>query len=74
MRLQKRPHRFWVTPFCRCMGIETHSHVRRFLLGNDLNKCIGKTKLGIGIAAGAGQSRVAYQRIVGPKHQGKRIE
>ena len=38
------------------------------------DRCISESKLGIGILTLGGKAGAAYQRIVGPEHQGKGVE
>jgi len=46
----------------------------REVAGKKINQCIGKPKLGVRITAFAGDTWIAYQRIICPENQGKSIE
>lgn len=48
--------------------------MRRLLFINQFDQGIRETKLGIGILAFGGKSGAAYQRIIGPEHQGEGVE
>ncbi len=48
--------------------------MRRLLFIDQFDQCISESKLGIGILALGGKAGAAYQRIVGPEHQGKGVE
>jgi hypothetical protein len=46
-------------PFCKRMGIETHRHMGRFLIGDQVHQGIGKSKLGVGIPAFGSNTGIA---------------
>ena len=48
--------------------------MRGFLIVDKVNQCVGKPKLGIGIAALAGNAWAADECIICPEHQRKGIE
>ena len=61
-------------PFGWGGGIKTNSQVGGLLLVQQVNQCVGKTKLSIGVFSFAGDAWASDQCIVGSKDQGKCIE
>lgn len=60
--------------FCFALHIKTNSQVGGLFFINEVEKCIGKAKLGIGVSARRGDARIADQGIISPENQGKGIE
>jgi len=54
--------------------IETYGHVCGILVLDQLQDRIGKTKLGVGVASFAGDTRVAYECVVSTENKGEGIE
>ncbi len=61
-------------PFRWRVCIETYGHVCGILVLDQLQDRIGKTKLGVGVASLAGDTRIAYECIVSTKNKGEGIE
>jgi hypothetical protein len=60
--------------FGECFSIKANGHMGWFLIIYQVEEGIRKSELGIGISAGGGCARIAYQGVVGSENEGKGIQ